>query len=380
MSTNSSFPRPTHTALVASHHQPDTIPVLSYQCACGNPVYFDSSLCLSCGSSLGFDPLADRILPAANSRLCSNGTRYNVCNWLIPHDSPDDLCLACRLNRTIPDLTRPGNLPLWSRIEAAKRRALRSLVNMGLPLRTLAEDPDAGLAFDIVSHIADPAISTGYLAGVITINLEEADDVHRRISQQQLGESSRTLLGHFHHECGHYVWELAFAPWPPDHPIRAAFRSCFGDESSNYPAALARHYSYGPLPDWESSFISAYASSHPSEDWAETWAHYLHLTEAMETCSHAGIHAHNLSLPLVPIASNAASLPPPLMNAGASDDPPFLAALQRWACLTTILNEVSLSLGEPRLYPFVISTTVAQKLRLAHHVAGFWGRRPALLS
>ena len=223
MSTNSSLPYPIHAALAASPHQPDTIPVLSYQCACGNPVYFDSSLCLACGSALGFDPLADRILPAANSRLCSNGIRYNVCNWLIPPDSPDDLCLACRLNRTIPDLTRPGNLPLWSRIEAAKRRALRSLVNMGLPLRTLAEDPDAGLAFDIVSHIADPAISTGYLAGVITINLEEADDVHRRISQQQLGESSRTLLGHFHHECGHYVWELAFAPWPLDHPIRARY-------------------------------------------------------------------------------------------------------------------------------------------------------------
>ncbi len=300
-------------------------------------------------------------------RLCANGQRHAVCNWLVPASSGQAFCISCRLNRTIPDLRSDRNRHHWSLMEAAKRRLLHSLIGFHLSLPTLAEDPLNGLAFDIVSTTLDPAATTGHLSGVITVSLEEADDTWRQINRQQLGEASRTLLGHFRHESGHYLWHRFLSRLHWDHPSRTAFRTRFGNDSFDYGSALARYYRYGPPADWQQHFISAYAASHPWEDWAETWAHYLQMVDGIETCEQLGIQARPASaLPAL------TPLPAGLEASSAEEDASFQALLQRWISLATKLNEISRSFGAPFLYPYVISAAVAEKLRLAHHFASTW--------
>lgn len=306
-------------------------------------------------------------------KQCGNGVRYGVCNWALPADSPEVLCYSCRLNRTIPDLSSDRNRMLWGRMEKAKRRLLYALLRLGIAPPAPAEEGRAGLAFDIVSTTSDPTVTTGHLNGVITVNLEEADDSYRQFNRQQLGESSRTLLGHFRHETAHYFWGRRLSDLAWDDPLRLAFRERFGNEAMDYADALRRHYQNGPPAGWEQNFITAYAASHPWEDWAETWAHYLEIQDGLETCESLGLQVQHLSVPLVILPGAAGTLPSVLPQSGAADGA-FLAALQRWTCLSTVGNEIALSLGEATLYPFVISLRAAQKLRLAHHFATVWAQ------
>lgn len=347
-----------------------------FSCECGNVLFFGCSRCLKCGEAVGYDPSADRMQrrrPGIGMRLCANGTEHGVCNWLVPAGTKDALCPACRLNRTIPDLAWPRNKVLWGRMEMAKRRLLRTLLRLGLSLPSQKDDPKNGLAFDIVSTLSNPAVTTGHLNGVITVNLEEADDTYRQINRQQLGESSRTLLGHFRHESAHYLWQRHLSRLPWDDPLRLAFRQRFGNEWLDYAAALRAHYQNGAPAGWEQEFITAYAASHPWEDWAETWAHYVQIVDSLESCESLGLQVKHLSLPLITLPLEAGALPEPLATQPAEDGN-FLAWLQRWMCLSTVLNEISDSIGEPPLYPFMISVRVAQKLRLAHHYAQQWRR------
>lgn len=346
-------------------------------CECGNVLFFGSSRCLGCGEAVGHDPAAGRMRPVREGgpvMLCANGALHGVCNWLMPTDATETLCQACRMNRTIPDVTSSRNLLLWGRMEMAKRRLLHSLMRLGLTLPSKAEDAEQGLAFDIVSTLSNPTVTTGHLNGVITVNLEEADDTYRQINRQQLGESSRTLLGHFRHESAHYLWRRQLSGLAWDDPMRRAFRERFGDEWLDYASALETHYQRGPRADWEQHFISAYAASHPWEDWAETWAHYLQIVDGLETCESLGIQVKHLAVPLVMLPVEAGFLPV-MLASSAAEDGAFLAWLQRWMCLSVVLNEISHSIGEPPLYPFVISVRVAQKLRLAHRFAGEWSGR-----
>lgn len=317
-----------------------------------------------------------RLRPGCGLKRCGNGVRHGVCNWLLPSGPAEDLCPACRLNRTIPDLSSARNVQLWGRMEMAKRRLIYSFMRLGIPPAPQAAS--GGLAFDIVSTRENPSVTTGHLNGVITVNLEEADDTYRQINRQQLAESSRTLLGHFRHESAHYLWYRFLSDLPWEDPLRIAFRERFGNEWLDYTEALNRHYQYGPPAGWEQQFITGYAASHPWEDWAETWAHYLQITDAMETSESLGIQVRHLTVALEMIPGSAGSLPFILGQSPAADGA-FLAWLQRWMCLSTVLNEISDSLGEPALYPFVISAGVAQKLRLAHHFAQIWGRRTSPL-
>ena len=345
-----------------------------FHCICGNVLFFGSSRCLSCSRDVGYDPQRGELRPLIPGDIlkpCANGPRHAVCNWLLPASDPQSLCLSCRLNRTIPDTGNARNTMLWARMEMAKRRLLFTLLHLGIPLPALSADQSSGLAFDIVSTLADPTVTTGHLRGVITVNLEEADDTYRQFNRQQLGESSRTLLGHFRHESGHYLWYRHLSELAWDHPHRVAFRELYGNEADDYAAALTQHYERGAPSGWEQQFITPYAASHPWEDWAETWAHYLQIVDGLETCESLGIHVRHLSLPLVTIPATAGTLPAGL-SATAAEDGAFLASLQRWICLSSVLNEISQSLGEPLLYPFVISVSVARKLRLAHHLAGAW--------
>ena len=349
-----------------------------FLCDCGNLLFFGNSRCLKCGGEVGYEPHSGqmrRVRMGGDYRFCQNGRTHGVCNWVLPTDSPEILCLACRMNRTIPDLAQERNRVLWGRTEAAKRRMLCTFLRMGIELPTKMDNPAAGLAFDIVSTLANPTVTTGHLNGVITVNLEEADDIYRQINRQQLGENSRTLLGHFRHESAHYLWQRFLSELPWNDPSRLAFREYFGDEWLDYASALNNYYLRGAPAGWANQYISAYASSHPWEDWAETWAHYMQIIDGLETCEGLGIHVRNIALPLVMLPVEAGTLPQ-VLGVNPVEDGEFLAWLQRWICLSTVLNEVSQSLGEPPLYPYVISVSAARKLRLAHYFARQWATQP----
>lgn len=336
---------------------------------CGNLVFFENVHCLSCGHALAYAPdVADVLSLAAGDdglwvaakhgvegrryRLCANYDRENVCNWAIPAADAEPLCVSCRLTRTIPDLTVPGHKEAWYRLEVAKRRLVYGLLGLGLPVVNKTVDPERGLVFDFLAD-GDTPVLTGHSDGVITINVAEADDAERERRRLQMHEPYRTLLGHVRHEIGHYYWERLLAA---DAPRLAAFRERFGDERADYAAALQRHYDEGAPEQWQERFISAYATSHPWEDWAETWAHYLHMTDALETAAACG-------LSLRPRRADE-----PALEIRGEERPrsPFERKIDAWFPLTYVLNNLNRGLGMPDGYPFVLSTPVIEKLAFVH--------------
>jgi len=324
--------------------------VKRFHCHCGEQLYFDNHRCLSCGDDVGFDPGAAAMVPLANRQdlvYCDNWPTHGVCNWLLPKTGAHELCFACCFNRTIPNLELPENTRHWAALERAKKRLLYTLMGLGLPLLNGWQNPDQGLLFDFLDdartqpgHYPESFVASGFGAGVITINVMEADDVARTALQAQLRERYRTLLGHFRHESGHYYWSLL----PDQDAARSEFLGVFGDETLDYKTALDRHYAAGPPEDWHDDFISAYASSHPSEDWAETWGHYLHIHDALETAV-----AHDL-LPGDTLAR------------------PFSERVAAWQSLSVALNELNRSVGQEDVYPFVISAPVCTKLDFVDRV------------
>jgi hypothetical protein len=304
--------------------------------------------------------------PTVRYRYCQN-QQYGVCNWLVSVDEPDIFCLACRHNRMIPDLSVPENLANWKKIETAKHRLFYTLLRLRLPLATKLEDPDA-LAFDFLAspgeglHTAEP-VMTGHDNGVITINLAEADDAKREHQRNEMGEPYRTLLGHFRHEIGHYYWDRLIL----NSPELEGFRKAFGDERQDYGAALQRHYANGAPANWPDYFVSAYASMHPWEDFAETWAHYFHMIDTLETASAFGLRVR-------PKVSMGADL------AAVIDFDPHIAPMEKiidaWLPLTFAANSINRSMGLPDLYPFVLAPPVIVKLSFIHeHVHATVGKR-----
>ena len=344
--------------------------------ACHQTVYFENVRCTACGHTLGFsveemallslEPAGDDLWEPTGGaggryRLCANSVENGVCNWLVAEHDEASLCRACRLNRTIPDLGVAGNVRLWGRLEAEKRRLAYGLLRLGLPLADRREQPETGLAFDFLADPdpqfrEGPGVTTGHAGGVITINLAEADDAVRERMRQQMAEPYRTILGHFRHESGHYYWERLVR----DGDWLQEYRDRFGDETADYAAALGRHYRQGPPGDWQQRCVSAYASSHPWEDWAESWAHYLHLVDTLET-------AWQFRLRVRPRVAAAEEL-----RAEAGFDPyacdDFDALLESWLPLTYALNSLNRSMGQPDLYPFVLAPPAVEKLRLVHRI------------
>lgn len=269
-------------------------------------------------------------------------------------------CRACRLNRTIPDLAQPSNGSLWLGMERAKRRLVSQLIGLGLPVRSkVTEDRLHGLAYDFLrSAPGKPPVMTGHHRGVITINLEEADDAVRERTRVEMGEPYRTLLGHFRHEIGHYYWWrlVAGTPWED------ASRRVFGDERSDYIAAIETHYQRGPALDWRAQFVSAYASVHPMEDWAECWAHYLHLRDTLDTANSFGVV--NVAVDDTPTPFGLADLWQP----AAADGSEFLAMLHHWIRVTGVMNEMSRAMGLHDFYPFCLPRAGVAKLHLIHRV------------
>jgi hypothetical protein len=334
-----------------------------FQCQnCGQPLYFENIRCESCGLALGYLPECEAVTalkedagqrialaaPGQLYRYCANEP-HGVCNWLVAADSTDPFCAACRHNRTIPDLTLPDNLAHWRMLEAAKHRLFYTLLKLRLPLRTKAEDP-AGLAFDFLADGA-ASVLTGHENGLITINLSEADDAERERRRHQMGEPYRTLLGHFRHEIAHYYWDRLVA----DSPSLDLFREVFGDERRDYGEALQEYYAKGAPADWPDHFVSAYASSHPWEDFAETWAHYFHMVDTLETAGAFG-------LVVKPKVSQSV--------AAKVDYDPHSGDMSRlidaWLPLTFAVNSINRSMGLHDLYPFVLSPTAIAKLAFVH--------------
>jgi len=327
---------------------------------CARPVFFDSISCTGCGSALAFFPDRGRMgTLEPKDRACRNAVEHSVCNWAVDPGTAGGYCRSCRLNQTIPNLAEPGAKVAWARLETAKRRLLFSLLDLGLPVRGKAEDPVKGMAFAFLRDEAPGGkvkVLTGHAEGLITINVAEADPPQLEKTRIELGEAYRTLLGHFRHESGHYYWELLIR----ESPQIEAFRERFGDEREDYAAASQRHYSLGPPRDWPERHVSAYASMHPWEDFAETWAHYLHMTDTLETA-----RSHGLGFKPQPSAASGTASPPTvvLRQLQLTSFPSLIGA---WLPLTLTLNELSRSMGVPDSYPFVLSSVAIEKLRFVH--------------
>jgi hypothetical protein len=277
---------------------------------------------------------------------------------MVGEQDPPALCVACRLDRTIPDLSVPGNPEKWGRVEIAKRRLISSLLALGLPVASrMQEDPNRGLAFDFLgSPPGGPPVMTGHAAGVITLNIDEAEDAKREEVREAMHEPYRTILGHLRHETGHYYWDRIIA----GSRRLEGFRRVFGDERQDYGQALQRHHSQGPPPDWQQNFISAYASAHPWEDWAETWAHYLHMTDTLDTASSFRLELDRSRMPFERFTEEVLFESEPVGVA------PFLPLINGWILLTAALNELSLSMGLADFYPFVLSRAAVTKLDFVH--------------
>jgi hypothetical protein len=332
---------------------------------CGQLVFFENSACLRCGTRLGLRWSDRELVTKPGQPPCANSNAIG-CNALA--DTPGAFCFACTLTRTRPDdadglgrhavrvsVQAKQNAPddadghglsQWAEAERAKRRLIFELGELGLPLPTRAEQPDGGLAFDLLSSAVEP-VMTGHANGVITLDLAESDDDQRERRRVQMGEPYRTLLGHLRHEIGHFYFPLLTT----NDEALATARRLFGDERENYQQALDRHYAAGPPDGWAREHVSAYATMHPSEDWAETFAHVLHVRDTLQTAAAYGVRvdgpAGRPDLHAAPVDTGAGGL---------------RAMLDDWLGLTYALNAVNRSLGFDDLYPFVLSPPVIDKL------------------
>jgi hypothetical protein len=349
-------------------------------CQCGQPIFFDNTHCLGCGSELGYHPdhgllcslkaeddgsrwrvKSDGPLKNKSFIRCQNLNSAAQCNWLISDAQTTPYCTACALNLVIPDLNLLENTEYWHRTEEAKRRLIAQLIMLGLPTISKELDPQQGLGFKLLrQQQGKPPVMTGHMDGVITLDVIEADPAHRERVRQNIHEPYRTLLGHFRHESGHYYWDRLVR----DSRWIETFRNLFGDERQDYKKALEKHYMEGPPTNWNSTFISSYAASHPWEDWAETWAHYLHMTSTLNVALDFGIKLDKLELKPDQFKTNQLDG----CAVGNGDQTTFLLFINRWIQLSSVLNVLARSMGQPDIYPFVLTVPSLRKLYMVHSI------------
>ena len=319
---------------------------------CQQVLFFENSRCMNCGMNVGYclelakivslqrqtgsalGAVCEVFFPGQGLRLyrqCKNARDHDACNWLVPAESRQPFCKSCALTEIAPDLSDPGNRIAWAGIEAAKRRLLYTLFALKLPLSSRQEWPDEGVAFHFLRSTDGEPVMTGHEDGIITLNIAEADSVFRENMREKMGE---------------------------------AYRTVFGDEQQSYEAAIERHYAAGAPANWNETFISAYASMHPWEDWAETWAHYLHMVDTLETAK-----SHGLSL-RVPAAESRGTQ---ISTEGLAFRE-FESLISNWNAVTLALNSLNRSMGMKDAYPFVLSPKVLEKLRFVHEI--IQARRP----
>lgn len=331
---------------------------------CNAQVHFNNSECISCRAVLGYAPLQDQMVQLPNlgdtsrpaMRRCANRQRIG-CNWLVEDGSASDLCLSCRHTVKIPDTSNKEKQRHWGRLERAKRRLYYSLIKFGLPIPLERDTAKGALKFELLSDEIDKdgkpkRVMTGHYAGLITINIAEADDVIRERNRAELGEPYRTLIGHFRHEVAHYYWDKLVAGTS----ALDACRACFGDERQDYGDALKAYYANGPVADWRNFYVSAYASAHPWEDFAETWAHYFHMVSGLETAYAYGLNPQ----PLTQGAPTLVQLIDPYHVVNVDE------LIEHWIPLTVAMNAMNRSMGNRDYYPFVLTPQISQKLKFIH--------------
>jgi hypothetical protein len=342
---------------------------------CERVLFFENTVCTNCGQYVGYSVEARALVAvpsdaekaskpflapapgarAARYRKCKNFAELDTCNWLVRASDADAFCRSCRLTAVIPDLGDPKNRGSLLEIERAKRRLLYTLFALKLPVVSKKEDAQGGLRFEFLRGTEEKPVMTGHDEGVITLNVAEADAAFRENMREKMGEGYRTVLGHLRHEIGHYYWNRLIRGTPS----LAAFRERFGNEELSYEAAVERHYSEGPPADWPERFISAYATMHPWEDWAETWAHYLHMIDTLETAKNHGL---SLKVP----GSRRRSEATVTTDALAFRD--YESLSRAWHAVTLALNDLNRSMGVKDVYPFVLTPAVHDKLRFVHGV------------
>lgn len=313
---------------------------------CGSEVFFDSLTCLNCGTELAWAPGAGRVVALAEP--CANRAEI-LCNWEGQGEAgweAGGLCRACALTETIPDLSVPGNRLRWGRIEEAKRWLLYSLLRLGLPL--VARSGNALrfrlLADEVEADGTVKRVLTGHEDGLVTLNIAEADDAVREALRVEMGEPYRTLLGHFRHEVGHFYFDVLVE----EGGRRDEFDALFGDPGADYAEALRRHYAEGAPLDWAERHVSAYAASHPWEDWAETFAHWLHMTDGLDTAAAYGLGE----------------------DVGAYGAMAAEALVAAWIPLSVAMNAMNRAMGQADFYPFVLAPRVVEKIAFVHGLAG----------
>jgi hypothetical protein len=334
--------------------------VRAFACpTCRSLVFFGNDRCITCGSWLAYDRVTSDLVVVAEDepRRCANRL-IAACNWLLdPPTTPGGLCGSCRLTRTRPSDDDQPAMTAFARTEAAKRRLVYQLDHLGLPTTSRADDPGHGLAFDLLSSSYAP-VTTGHAGGVITIDLAEGHDPHREAMRVQLAEPYRTLLGHLRHEIGHWYWDVLV----DDTAFLDRFRDLFGDEREDYASALTRHYAKPVGNEWTESHVSHYAAAHPWEDWAETFAHYLHINDTMQTAAAWGMKIDGPDLDLN-LAWDAALEVEPGEHVESFDE------LSRgWIAFSMAMNAINRSMGHDDLYPFRLPPGVLAKMRFAHVV------------
>ena len=327
---------------------------------CGQHLSFENSVCLSCDSPLGFSlddmallvirdpdgPAGPGFALADEYELCAN-LHLAQCNWLVSKQPVRQLCSSCALTRTRPDDADLKALAAFADAEKAKRRLVAELTELKLPIVGRDQDPDHGLAFDLLSSEQDK-VFTGHENSVVTLDLAEGDDVHREQLRLAMAEPYRTLLGHFRHEVGHYYFYRLVAP---SSEYLQRFGELFGDPDADYQAALDRHYSEGAPPEWDQTYVSSYATMHPAEDWAETFAHYLHIRDTLDTAAAFSFAPANATYERRVLGPSG-----------------FDAIIEMWLPLAWALNMVNRSMGKPDLYPFVLPGAVLEKMRFIHTI------------
>ncbi len=285
------------------------------------------------------------------------------CNWLAAGEQPSAArgrCLPDSLIRKEPAADDTLAREKLSPTAVALRRLVFQLLDLGLPV-----DPfwhrDGGLAFDLLSSFSTgEKVTIGHAGGVITIDLVESLDAHRESLRVRLGEPYRTMLGHFRHEAGHYYQNILVETGPGAARYLDRCRELFGDERADYSAAITRHYRDGAPDGWAESFISEYATMHPWEDFAECFAHYLHITDTLDTTREAGMVLHAQQVRF----SGPRDISPPQSYAGE----PIERLLFDWKWISLFFNRINTGMGKAPLYPFDISAPVVGKLGFVHEV------------
>ena len=309
---------------------------------CGAPLFFRNLACGGCGQQVTYLPETDRFV--TGSDFCANREEIG-CNWQ-GEAAHEGFCRSCAMTDVVPDAFHGENLELWTAAELSKRWVLAGLSRWGW-----FRDADAGArpVFHLLAEDtpAGPAtVMMGHADGIVTINVTEADPVELITRREELGERLRTMTDHFRHEIAHFL-HLRLAEQKGFLP---GFRSLFGDEREDYGAALERHYADGPPEAARETFITAYASAHPHEDWAETACHILHLTDLLDSALASGLQGRGL----------------PELDYDAYAETDGARLVQRAVRLSIALNHVNRSIGVADIYPFVISAPARQKLVAAH--------------